>query len=43
MFAAVQHAIDLYGYNVAANASENAPGGVAPVAQSPQKAGEKIS
>jgi hypothetical protein len=30
MFAAVQHAIDLYGYNVAANASENAPGGSPP-------------
>ncbi len=30
MFAAAQHAIDLYGYNVAANASENAPGGSPP-------------
>ena len=30
MSAAVQHASDLYGYSVAANASENAPGGSPP-------------
>ena len=45
MFAAAQHAIDLYGYNVAQSrmTPECVGGGGALVANSPQKAGEKIS
>ncbi len=38
MFAAAQHAIDLYGYNVALNTSENVSGGVARVTPSPRRA-----
>lgn len=44
IFAAAQHAIDLYGYNVAqSRMTQECVGGGALVAQGPQKAGEKIS